>query len=97
MNFKSMCESYIEMNESNDQAKVRRKIWPPNMHLLLGLGVDAGGTPLAVVRSDAGGVRSPELLTFGMSLFMNGEMVVFGWCPPIEDVMGQDWEFIKGG
>lgn len=94
MNFKTMCESYVEMSESGTQARVRRKIWPPNVHLLLG--VMKIGAPLATVLSDVGGTKTPHTRGFGMSLVMNGETAVFGWCPSIEDVMGQDWEFIPG-
>lgn len=90
MNFKLMCESYVEMSKGINQIGVRRKIWPKNIHLLLG--VITGGSPMAVVMSDMGGTQK----RFGMNLIMNGETAVFGWCPSIEDVMGQDWMFIKG-
>jgi hypothetical protein len=80
--------------ENDTQIRVRRRIWSPNMHLLLG--VDTGGAPMAVVKYDDGGIKQPEFLTFGMSLIMNSETAIFGWCPSIEDVMGQDWEFIQG-
>lgn len=94
MNFKSMCENYIEMSKGADQIRVRRKIWPPNVHLLLG--VTTGESPMAVIMSDIGGTQKPEYLRFGMNLIMNGEIAVFGWCPSVEDVMGQDWVFIEG-
>lgn len=95
MNFKSMCEGYIEMSGGYHRIKARRRIWPPNVHLLLG--VMTAGSPMAVVMSDMGGTQKQEYLRFGMNLVMNGETAVFGWCPSIEDVMGQDWEFIQGG
>jgi hypothetical protein len=94
MKFKEMWGSYIEMSGSADLIRARRKIWPLNVNILLGIVTD--GSPAAVVRYDDGGVRSPEYVKFGMSLFMNGEIAVFGWCPSIEDVMGQDWELIRG-
>jgi hypothetical protein len=95
MNFKSMCERYVEMSQGTNQIRVRRKIWPPNIHLLLGMST----TPMAVVKidEDGGMLQSPTYMRFGMSLIMNGETAVFGWCPSIDDVMGQDWMFIEGG
>lgn len=100
MNFRDMCASFVEMSESTDfrahnyRVLVRRRIWPPNVHLLLG--AENGGSPVAVVMHDGLGTHESVLKTFGMSLVMNGETVVFGWCPSIEDVMGQDWELMKG-
>jgi hypothetical protein len=94
MNFKSMCESYIEMSKGIHQISVRRKIWPPNISLLLGFMSNMPtGTPMMVVLMNEGGVN--EQVKFGMNLFIDEEIAVLGWCPSVEDVMGQDWEFIE--
>jgi hypothetical protein len=94
MNFKTMCENYIEMSREIETIPARRKIWPGNVHLLLG--VVTNGSPAAVVKSDySGRLEIPIYLRFGMNLIMDREMIVFGWCPSIDDVMGQDWEFIE--
>jgi hypothetical protein len=99
MNFRDMCEGYIKMSESVRPVTARRRIWPPNVHLLLG--VMTPGSPVATVLTDVGltavsGTQQPRYLSFGMSLIMNGETAVSGWCPSIDDVMGQDWELIRG-
>lgn len=97
MNYKSVCESCIEMlsNPTHRPVHVRRRIWPPNVYLLMGgLPIES---PVATVLSDVGGTEESRYRRFGMSLIMNRETAVFGWCPSIDDVMGQDWEFIQGG
>ena len=94
MNFKALCEGYVEMALSGSQVTARRRIWPPNVHL--SLGINSVGSPLATVRYDADGTGKLDYEVFGMNLIMNGETVIFGWCPSIEDVMGQDWELIRG-
>jgi hypothetical protein len=89
-----MCENYIEMSKGHELIEARRRIWPANVHLLLG--VSNAGSPQAVVMADDDGSwRKPVYLRFGMNLILNRETVIFGWCPPIDDVMGQDWEFIR--
>jgi hypothetical protein len=88
-----MCEGYIEVCRKVNQITTRRRIWPQGVHLLLG--VMKEGSPMAVVQYDYGGISKPEYVKFGMSLILNGEVVVFGWCPSIEDVMGQDWELTE--
>jgi len=94
MNFTAMCEHYIELSKGVHTVKARRRIWPPNIHVTLGTLTE--GSPMAVVKTEEiDGLGRPSFLRFGMNLVMHGEDVIFGWCPTIDDVMGQDWEFIQ--
>ena len=92
MNFRAICRIYVEFSKNGDKIKVRRNIWPPSMHVIFGT-VTLGST---VAWREDYGTQESGYTKFGISLIMNGETVVFGWCPTIDDVMGQDWIFIEG-
>jgi hypothetical protein len=93
MTFKQMCERYIELSSGINPVKARRRIWPSSVHVVLGTMVE--GAPLALVQWDDYGRQAPNYMKLGMILMMSGEAAVFGWCPSIDDVMGQDWMFIS--
>jgi hypothetical protein len=89
MSFKSICETYIKAMDVIPTVRARRTNWPSNVHLLLE--EKTTDFPLAVVTLHARGAMG-----VGMILVVNGETVIVGWCPSIEDVVAQDWEFVKG-
>ena len=94
MNFRFMCMGYAEMSQVFPQVTARRKIWPRSVHVLLG--ITTTGPMATVMSADDGTDRTPTYTTFKMDLVLNGETMILGWCPPIEDVMGQDWEIMRG-
>ena len=91
MNFRELCEGCEEISGNLTQTKrARRKIWTSNVNIQLG--VVHRGSPVAIA------IRKDDRihLRIGMNLLVDGTMAIIGWCPPVEDVMGQDWMFIEG-
>jgi hypothetical protein len=95
MNFKSLCEEYVDrlsINRGEALPMARRRIWPSGITLMMGAYSSGEVTPSALVNRDFGG-SSSEVVKIGLSLCFHEEIVIYGWSPPIDDVLGQDWEW----
>jgi len=53
-------------------------------------------TPAVFVDYDFGGTQKPTTMYLCLSLCVSGKIVMQGWSPPIDDIMGQDWDFVSG-